>query len=110
MSLILKKFHRRGDRCLLFSLSTRTLDIIEKWAQSMGYSYLKLDGTTPTAKRQGLVDKYQRDPTIFLFLISTKAGGMGLNLTGEYNTSHHQPTQSLTQPNNPNPSRLATYY
>ena len=83
MSKILKKFNKRGDRCLLFSLSTRTLDIIEKFVQSVGYNYLKLDGSTPTAKRQGLVDKFQNDNSIFLFLISTKAGGMGLNLTGE---------------------------
>jgi SWI/SNF-related matrix-associated actin-dependent regulator 1 of chromatin subfamily A len=42
---------------------------------------LRLDGSTQTNKRQSLIDKFQEDDEIFLFLISTKAGGMGLNLT-----------------------------
>lgn len=42
---------------------------------------MRLDGSTQTKKRQSLIDKFQEDDEIFLFLISTKAGGMGLNLT-----------------------------
>ena len=81
LSTILKKFKRKNDRCLVFSLSTQCLDVIEKWVQSAGYKYLRLDGGTPSANRQALVDRYQHDSDIFLFLISTRAGGMGLNLT-----------------------------
>lgn len=49
--------------------------------KTRGYSNLRLDGTVPTSSRQPLVDKFQNDDSIFMFLISTKAGGLGLNLT-----------------------------
>mmetsp|Transcript_34221 Transcript_34221/g.75281 ORF Transcript_34221/g.75281 Transcript_34221/m.75281 type:complete len:1641 (+) Transcript_34221:235-5157(+) len=77
----LQKFSRRRDRVLIFSYSTKTLDLIQNYVQSNGYTYVRLDGTTATKKRQGLIDKFQKDDGIFLFLISTKAGGLGLNLT-----------------------------
>lgn len=78
---LLVEFNSRGDRLLIFSFSTQTLDLIQNFVKAQGYSFLRLDGSTPTKSRQGLVDKYQRDNSIFLFLISTKAGGLGLNLT-----------------------------
>ncbi len=77
----LKKFEQEGDRVLLFSTSTTTLDFIEEFAKGRGYTHLRLDGRTPSKKRQGLVDKFQQEKDIFMFLISTKAGGVGLNLT-----------------------------
>jgi SNF2 family DNA or RNA helicase len=81
LDYLLDKYSKVRDRVLIFSYSTKTLDLIQHYVQSMGYSYLRLDGSTPNKKRQGLVDQFQNDPTIFLFLISTKAGGLGLNLT-----------------------------
>lgn len=75
------KMFKVNDRVLIFSSWTTTLTLIEHYVKSMGYSYLRLDGSTPTKQRQVLVDKFQNDNTIFLFLISTKAGGLGLNLT-----------------------------
>lgn len=77
----LNKFQRRHDRVLIFSYSTATLDIIQNYVKAKGYSFLRLDGKTQTKKRQALVDEFQTDNNIFLFLISTKAGGLGLNLT-----------------------------
>ena len=77
---LLKQFNRQHDRVLIFSYSTKTLNLIQHYVQSEGYSYTRLDGTTPTKKRQALVDEFQIGE-IFLFLISTKAGGLGLNLT-----------------------------
>ena len=44
--------------------------------------YVRIDGNTPPAKRQRFVDEFNRDPSIFMALISTKAGGTGLNLQG----------------------------
>jgi superfamily II DNA or RNA helicase len=78
---LLCEFNRRDDRLLIFSFSTQTLDLIQNFVKAQGYSFLRLDGSTPTKARQGLVDTYQKDKNIFLFLISTKAGGLGLNLT-----------------------------
>jgi len=78
---VLAEFDKRGDRVLVFSFSTQMLDLIQSFVKSQGYSFLRLDGSTPPGTRQGLVDKYQKDQGIFLFLISTKAGGLGLNLS-----------------------------
>ena len=57
------------------------LSIVENVMVKKGYSFLRLDGTTPTASRQSLVDQFNHSPSTFLFLISTRAGGLGLNLT-----------------------------
>ena len=81
LSQLLVEFDRRSARVLVFSFSTRTLDLIQNFVKSQGYTLLRLDGSTPTKARQGLVDRFQKDKNIFLFLISTKAGGLGLNLT-----------------------------
>jgi DNA excision repair protein ERCC-6 len=48
--------------------------------QVEGFVYQRLDGGTPTAARPGLCDTFNADPSMFLFLISTRAGGLGLNL------------------------------
>ena len=69
-------------KVLLFSTSTVLLDILEPFAQSLAYNYLRLDGKTRTEARQDLVERFNSDPDVFLFLISTKAGGVGLNITG----------------------------
>ena len=69
-------------KVLLFSYSTALLDILEPFAQSLAYNYLRLDGKTRTESRQDLVEQFNTDPDVFLFLISTKAGGVGLNITG----------------------------
>ena len=62
-------------------MSTKTLDLIEKWLDSEGLTHCRIDGATTTGSRQKIVDQFQNDPNIFCFLVSTKAGGMGLNLT-----------------------------
>jgi superfamily II DNA or RNA helicase len=69
-------------KVLLFSYSTMVLNILEVFVQSKGYNYLRLDGKTRTEVRQDIVDEFNTDPDVFLFLISTKAGGVGLNITG----------------------------
>lgn len=57
------------------------LDILEDFVKSQNYSFLRLDGSTPPTKRTQLVDRFNADEsTTFVFLLSTKAGGLGLNL------------------------------
>jgi len=56
------------------------LDIVQHFI-CLHYNYIRMDGSTPSKKRQAFVDEFQRDPRIFLFLLSTKAMGLGLNLT-----------------------------
>ncbi|KAJ6420436.1 hypothetical protein OIU84_027888 [Salix udensis] len=70
----------RGDKILLFSYSVRMLDILEKFLIRKGYSFSRLDGSTPSNLRQSLVDDFNSSPSKQVFLISTRAGGLGLNL------------------------------
>ena len=65
---------------LLFSHSVRMLDIIESVVIRRGYLHTRLDGSTGREDRQKTVDAFNNDPSLFLFLISTAAGGVGLNL------------------------------
>ncbi|CAA6668682.1 unnamed protein product [Spirodela intermedia] len=69
-----------GDKVLLFSYSVRMLDILEKFLIRKGYCFSRLDGTIPMSLRQSLVDDFNRSPSRQVFLISTRAGGLGLNL------------------------------
>ncbi|XP_020578649.1 switch 2 [Phalaenopsis equestris] len=75
-------FHwlRSGDKILLFSYSVRMLDILEKFLIRKGYCFSRLDGSTPMSLRQSLVDEFNTSPSKQVFLISTRAGGLGLNL------------------------------
>ncbi|KAF3926902.1 hypothetical protein ABW20_dc0105328 [Dactylellina cionopaga] len=72
------------EKVVLVSNYTSTLDVLEKMLNSKGYHHLRLDGKTPTNKRQDLVDKFNRaSPDVaFAFLLSSKSGGAGLNLIG----------------------------
>ncbi|XP_033738502.1 DNA excision repair protein ERCC-6-like 2 isoform X2 [Pecten maximus] len=79
---LLSVFSRDHSKVLLFSYSTKVLDILEQYMMTTGYEYRRLDGSTSVKKRMELVREFNKDPSIFIFLISTKAGGLGLNLTG----------------------------
>lgn len=80
---LLRHWRRRGQKVLVFSRSTRLLDILEACLFQQGWSpqVLRLDGATPQAQRQRLVDEFNTSSTRAIFLISTRAGGVGLNLT-----------------------------
>jgi SNF2 family DNA or RNA helicase len=72
-----------GDhRTLLFSQSTRVLDILEHLFGSWGVASLRIDGDTPAPERARLVSEFNTNHKIHCFLLSTKAAGVGLNLTG----------------------------
>jgi SWI/SNF-related matrix-associated actin-dependent regulator 1 of chromatin subfamily A len=71
----------QGRRVLIFSQFIMILDILEAWLQLLGHSYLRLDGKTHMNDRQMLIDQYNSSDDILVFLLSTKAGGLGINLT-----------------------------
>ena len=78
---ILPKLKAANHRCLLFSQMTRVLDIVEYYCAHNGHSYLRLDGSTGTQDRRALLEAFNApDSPHFLFLLSTRAGGQGLNL------------------------------
>ncbi|WP_184547546.1 DEAD/DEAH box helicase [Mucilaginibacter sp. FT3.2] len=70
-----------GHKLLVFSQFTEMLHLIGKGLDTAGLPYCYLDGSTPGAKRKDEVKRFQEDETIKVFLISLKAGGVGLNLT-----------------------------
>ncbi|CAI5531574.1 unnamed protein product [Closterium sp. Naga37s-1] len=82
LSTLLPKLKSDGHRVLLFSQWTAVLDILQHVMGLLGLTFLRLDGSTQVAQRQALVDEFNRDPSVFAMLLSTRAGGQGLNLTG----------------------------
>ncbi|CAG2107895.1 unnamed protein product [Medioppia subpectinata] len=78
---LLVKYRNEGKRVLLFSQFTMVLDIIEEFMKLRFYQYLRLDGSTKVADRLDLIDQYNNNPDLFIFLLSTRAGGLGINLT-----------------------------
>ncbi|KAJ1272313.1 hypothetical protein BS78_06G192700 [Paspalum vaginatum] len=71
-----------GHRVLIFSQWTTMLDILEWALEVIGVAYRRLDGGTPVTERQTIVDTFNNDRSIFACLLSTRAGGQGLNLIG----------------------------
>ncbi|KAK4505189.1 hypothetical protein PRZ48_003152 [Zasmidium cellare] len=72
------------EKVVLVSNYTQTLDVLAKLLTSLDYRFIRLDGSVAQNKRQDLVDRFNRSPksNSFVFLLSTKAGGSGLNLIG----------------------------
>ncbi|XP_048472275.1 DNA excision repair protein ERCC-6 isoform X2 [Rhincodon typus] len=82
VNALLKLWYKQGHRVLLFSQSRQMLDILEVFIRNLDYSYLKMDGTTTVGSRQTLISRYNEDSSIFVFLLTTRVGGLGVNLTG----------------------------
>jgi SNF2 family DNA or RNA helicase len=66
---------------LVFSQFTSALDILEKRLQECNITYVRIDGSINTLQRKKIIDEFQQNNTIFVFLLSLKTGGVGLNLT-----------------------------
>ncbi|KAJ4292284.1 transcriptional regulator [Collariella sp. IMI 366227] len=78
---ILPKYKATGHRVLMFFQMTAIMDIMEDFLRFRGISYLRLDGTTKSEDRSDLLREFNRpDSPYFMFLLSTRAGGLGLNL------------------------------
>lgn len=87
-----------GHKILIFSQFTTMLDILGKHLEKEGISYYTLTGATPKEMRINMVDKFNRDDTN-VFLISLKAGGVGLNLTGADMVIHYDPWWNVAAEN-----------
>lgn len=70
----------QASRFLIFSQFTQMLEILKVFLSSLGIKFLTLTGQTNVVDRQPLVDRFTHDPEITVFLLSTRAGGLGLNL------------------------------
>ncbi|KAK4619413.1 DNA repair protein rhp26 [Fulvia fulva] len=80
---LLEIWKRNGHKTLLFAQHRIMLDILELFIQGMeGFNYRRMDGNTSIRDRQDLVDEFNKDPNLHVFLLTTKVGGLGVNLTG----------------------------
>ncbi|KYN01933.1 Lymphocyte-specific helicase [Cyphomyrmex costatus] len=82
LDAMLTKLKLQGHKILLFSTMTMILDMIEDYLMLRNYNYVRLDGHTEIEKRKQNISTFNNDPDMFLFLISIRAGGVGLNLMG----------------------------
>lgn len=88
---IIQEATQSNHKILLFSGYTSMFDIIEKELKERGIKYFKLTGSTKVDERIQLVDEFNENEEIKVFLISLKAGGTGLNLTGADVVIHYDP-------------------
>uniref|UniRef100_A0A2M4A008 Putative chromatin remodeling complex wstf-iswi small subunit n=1 Tax=Anopheles triannulatus TaxID=58253 RepID=A0A2M4A008_9DIPT len=79
---LLKQLKSGGHRVLIFTQMTRMLDVLEAFLNFHGHIYLRLDGTTKVEQRQVLMERFNNDRRMFVFILSTRSGGVGINLTG----------------------------
>ena len=78
---LLPKLKSQGSRVLIFSQMTRMLDILEDYMRLQGHGYCRIDGNTSGADRDAQMDEYNAPGSEkFVFLLSTRAGGLGINL------------------------------
>jgi superfamily II DNA or RNA helicase len=81
MKKLLRLWESNSDKVLVFSHSVRLLRMLQMLFRTTSYNVSYLDGSLSYEERQRVVDEYNSDPAQFVFLISTKAGGVGLNIT-----------------------------
>lgn len=82
LAVLLRKLKSEGHRALIFTQMTKMLDVLEAFINLYGYTYMRLDGSTQPEERQTLMQRFNTNPKIFLFILSTRSGGVGINLVG----------------------------
>ncbi|KAI0024299.1 SNF2 family N-terminal domain-containing protein [Xylariomycetidae sp. FL0641] len=79
---LLKRMQKQGSRVLIFSQMSRLLDILEDYCVFREYQYCRIDGSTAHEDRIAAIDEYNKEGSEkFVFLLTTRAGGLGINLT-----------------------------
>lgn len=78
---LLKKLKEGGHKVLIFSQMTRCLDLLQDYLRGRAYPYERIDGSIRGDMRQAAIDRFSTSPDSFVFLLCTRAGGVGINLT-----------------------------
>ena len=81
LDILLKRLRAGNHRVLLFAQMTKMLNILEDYMNYRKFKYLRLDGSSTIMDRRDMVKDFQHRSDIFVFLLSTRAGGLGINLT-----------------------------
>eukprot|EP00850_Spirogloea_muscicola_P018944 SM000179S03416 [mRNA] locus=s179:277257:287158:- [translate_table: standard] len=79
--VLLRRLRSEGHKVLVFAQMTKMLNILEDYMNFRKYKYLRLDGSSTITDRRDMVKDFQHKQDIFVFLLSTRAGGLGINLT-----------------------------
>ena len=82
LNTLLKQWYKQKHKVLLFTQGKQMLNILEKYVKLKEYTYLVMDGSTSVNQRPQLIKQFNEDPDIFIFLLTTRVGGIGVNLTG----------------------------
>ncbi|SCU91748.1 LADA_0F11782g1_1 [Lachancea dasiensis] len=82
LATLLRDLKDGGHRALIFTQMTKVLDILEQFLNYHGYLYMRLDGATKIEDRQVLTERFNTDTRITAFILSSRSGGLGINLTG----------------------------
>ncbi|XP_033124320.1 chromatin-remodeling ATPase INO80-like, partial [Anneissia japonica] len=78
---LLSKLKQQGHRVLIYSQMTRMIDLLQEYMWHRKHTYMRLDGSSKISDRRDMVADFQSRSDIFVFLLSTRAGGLGINLT-----------------------------
>ena len=78
---LLSRLFSKGHKVLIFSQMTAMLDILDSYLEEKGWGAVRIDGGVPYQERNDRIQKFDQDPSIRAFLLSTRAGGLGINLT-----------------------------
>jgi len=79
---LMKKLRAKGHKVLIFSQMTRMLDLLESFFQQRNEPVCRIDGSVKQDDRREYIARFNEDPNYGVFLLSTRAGGLGINLTG----------------------------
>nr|CAD2137429.1 unnamed protein product [Meloidogyne enterolobii] len=77
-----EQLYENKHRCLIFTQMSKMLDILQAFLSHHNYNYFRLDGSTHIDQRQAMMERFNTDSSIFCFILSTRSGGIGVNLTG----------------------------
>ncbi|XP_058795965.1 chromatin-remodeling ATPase INO80 isoform X2 [Phymastichus coffea] len=78
---LLKRLKEQGHRVLIYSQMTKMIDLLEEYMYHRKHTFMRLDGSSKISDRRDMVADFQKRADIFVFLLSTRAGGLGINLT-----------------------------
>eukprot|EP01116_Phalansterium_solitarium_P008006 TRINITY_DN2117_c0_g1_i4.p1 TRINITY_DN2117_c0_g1~~TRINITY_DN2117_c0_g1_i4.p1 ORF type:complete len:1139 (-),score=414.46 TRINITY_DN2117_c0_g1_i4:186-3602(-) len=82
LQALLPDWLAQHHKVLLFAQTRQMLDILELFMQEEGFTYVRLDGNVAIKQRMTIVEHFNTRPSVFVFLLSTRVGGLGLNLVG----------------------------